>query len=78
MDLEAGVRSQHSVQIIAERIKDIEKKVKELLAIQQKTQIDEKMMEAIAAHVGDEMGERIANKVLSLLSSNAGVLSLKL
>ena len=35
MDPEASVRSQHSVQSIDERIKDIEKKVKELLAIQQ-------------------------------------------
>ena len=32
-------------------------------------------MEAIVARVGDEMGERIANKVLGLLLSNAGVSS---
>lgn len=75
VDLEAGVRSQHSVQYIEEHLDVIERMVGELQAAKQDIQMDEKTMDTIAARVGDATAERIVNRVVSLLSSSAGVAS---
>lgn len=75
MDLEAGVRSQHSVQYIEEHVHVIEAMLKELHGTKQNIQMDEKMTEIVAARIGDAMVERVVNRMFSLLSSGAGVAS---
>ncbi|KAK0510773.1 hypothetical protein JMJ35_007205 [Cladonia borealis] len=75
MDREAGVRSQHSVQYIEEHVHVIETMLRQLQAAKQDIQMEEKMMETIAARIGDAMEERIVNKMFSLLSSSPGVAS---
>ena len=75
MDLEAGVRSQHSVQYIEEHVHVIEAMLKELHGTKQNIQMDEKMTENVAARIGDAMVERVVNRMFSLLSSSAGVAS---